>query len=279
MKEILTFDPEYEGWVRRYVPHGRHYWLHHHDEVEINLVIHGTARYLVGERRYDLSRHTQVWLFPAQDHLLIDLSPDYEMWMAVIRRDLIECVCTTAATGTLADADPPGLFSKRLTDGRALRLATLYEELAGLTGDAQRFNAGLAYLLLSSWADHLATTEPARGRNVHPAVERAAYLLRDGIEPVGLDELAAHVGLSPSRLSRLFKVQMGVPLVRYRNRQCLERFLRLYDDGEKLTMTTAMLEAGFGSYPHFYRVFRETLGHGPAEYRRRLHERPCRNHG
>lgn len=279
MKEILTFDPEYEGWVRRYVPQGRLYWLHRHDEVEINLVIRGTARYLVGEHRYDLARHTQVWLFPAQDHLLIDLSPDYEMWMAVISHDLIERVCTTATTGILAEADPPGPFSKWLTEGRALRLAALYEELAGLAGDAQRFNAGLSYLLLSSWAIHLATTELACGRNVHPAVERAAYLLRDGVEPVSLDELAAHVGLSPSRLSRLFKAQMGVPLARYRNRQCLERFLRLYDDGEQLTMTSAMLEAGFGSYPQFYRVFRETIGHSPAEYRRRLHERPYRDHG
>ena len=30
------------------------------------------------------------------------------------------------------------------------------------------------------------------------------------------------------------------------------------------------LEAGFGSYPHFHRIFKEQMGYGPEDYRRKM---------
>jgi transcriptional regulator GlxA family with amidase domain len=40
--------------------------------------------------------------------------------------------------------------------------------------------------------------------------------------------------------------------------------------GQRMTMITAALEAGFGSYPQFYRVFTRLTGQSPNTYRRRL---------
>ena len=85
-----------------------------------------------------------------------------------------------------------------------------------------------------------------------------------------LAELARQAGLSPSRLSRLFRAQTGVSLVEYRNQQRLERFLRLYRQGRRWSMLAAALTAGFGSYPQFHRVFKRLMGSGPAEYRRKV---------
>ena len=48
---------------------------------------------------------------------------------------------------------------------------------------------------------------------------------------MGLDELAGYVGLSPAWLSRLLNKQMGVALVSYRNRHCLERVPQRCDHG------------------------------------------------
>ena len=53
----------------------------------------------------------------------------------------------------------------------------------------------------------------------------------------------------------------------FRNQQRLQRFLRLYGIGRRTTALAAALEAGFGSYPQFYRVFREQTGRSPSALR------------
>ena len=116
------------------------------------------------------------------------------------------------------------------------------------------------------------------GRNVHPAVEKAATLIRDEVEPWTLDRLARQVDLSPSRLSYLFKSQTGASLVHFRQRQQIERFLRLYGEGKSRTLLSAALDAGFGSYPQFHRVFKNYMRVSPREYRRRLQKKPLIRH-
>ncbi|HEX4125832.1 MAG TPA: helix-turn-helix domain-containing protein, partial [Tepidisphaeraceae bacterium] len=80
-----------------------------------------------------------------------------------------------------------------------------------------------------------------------------------------LPELAERSGLSPSRLSRLFKAETGVTLVEFRQRMLLDRFLGLYDEGREMKLLQAALAAGFGSYPQFYRVHQRLLGRAPGK--------------
>ncbi len=78
-------------------------------------------------------------------------------------------------------------------------------------------------------------------------------------------ELAKKFGVSASKLGHVFKEEMGVALVDYKNRLRLERFLTLVQPGGGNLMQAA-LDAGFGSYAQFHRVFRELLGTSPREY-------------
>ena len=85
---------------------------------------------------------------------------------------------------------------------------------------------------------------------------------------MGGKEIAAKLDISLSRLVRVFKGQMGMSLVAYRNRLRLERFSALLANG-RTTLLDAALAAGFGSYAQFHRVFR-ALGQGrPRDYLRR----------
>jgi AraC-like DNA-binding protein len=110
-------------------------------------------------------------------------------------------------------------------------------------------------------------------RSVHPAIEHSAHLLLNEEDSYSLPQLARKAGLSPSRLSRLFKQQTGLSIVEFRNRQRMQRFLDRYEldrqSGRKSTLLDAALDAGFGSYPQFHRVFRQVAGCSPAEYQRR----------
>jgi AraC-like DNA-binding protein len=80
-------------------------------------------------------------------------------------------------------------------------------------------------------------------------------------------ELSARLGLSVSRLARVFKRQMGVSIVEYRNRLRFVRFFQLLagERGRKPTLRQAARAAGFGSYAHFHRLFRARWRTGPRE--------------
>ena len=92
-------------------------------------------------------------------------------------------------------------------------------------------------------------------------------MLRNDQEAGDLATLARDAGLSPSHLSRIFKSQIGVPISRFRNQQRLRRFLAIYGGGRRTTTLAAALQAGFGSYAQFHRVFREETGRSPSALR------------
>jgi transcriptional regulator GlxA family with amidase domain len=79
--------------------------------------------------------------------------------------------------------------------------------------------------------------------------------------------LASRLDISVSRLARVFKAEMGMSLVEYRNRLRLERFQVLLDSGGD-NLLAAALAAGFGSYAQFHRVFRAIRGTTPSVYLR-----------
>lgn len=85
---------------------------------------------------------------------------------------------------------------------------------------------------------------------------------------MGGKELAASLDISLSRLARVFKSEMGMSLVEYRNRLRLDRFAVLLDKG-RTNLLEAALAAGFGSYAQFHRVFRALRHVTPREYLRR----------
>lgn len=267
MLDELELPAGLDGWVARHRA-GMPVRAHHHVELEVNLVVRGSATYLLGERRYQLGPGVLTWLFPAQDHVLVDQSTDHELHWAVFTPDLVARTATTAAMRPLLDDDPAGQFSRRLNPTQTRRLQTLFDEIhTAETRDNALANAGLAYLLALAWQAFLDSDDIIAGTDVHPAVRAVAHLLRTNPQADTLTHLARTVGLSPGHLSRLFKAQTGISLSRYRNQQRLHRFQLVYGNGEHTTALSAALAAGFGSYAQFYRVFREETGRTPSAAR------------
>lgn len=262
--EKLRLEPRHDGglWLR----HGGGGVYHRHAELELNLCVAGHAHYLVGEHRFHLSRHSLLWLFAAQNHLLLDASPDFVMWIVVWKPRLIEAVCRQSASRELTQKAPDPTWFARLAPGVAASLELLYQNLSEApTGD--HLNAGLGYALMESHAAYRRAGEAVVGRAVHPCVESAARILQG--ETLDLPALAHRVGLSPHRLSRLFRAQIGATVTEFRTKMALERFVQLYD-GQSLSLTQCAAEAGFGSYAGFHRAFVTHYGYAPARHRERL---------
>lgn len=82
--------------------------------------------------------------------------------------------------------------------------------------------------------------------------------------------LAKELGVSAHRLSREFEGAMGTSLLDHRNELRLERFFALVEDAEEtgapVSLVDVALDAGFGSYSQFHRVFSARFGRSPRSH-------------
>jgi AraC-like DNA-binding protein len=264
----LQLPSTFDGKVWRYANLANANRPHHHAELELNLVTQGRGTYLLGNLRYEIRRGDLLWLFPSQEHVLVEQTQKFEMWIAVFRRRAIRRYAADSEAKVLLQSSYSGDTCRRLGRRNLIRFEELFGELSSIVQPGL-MNAGLGYALLHAWNCFQGADEvPAH--KLHPAVERAAQILRVDSADCNLTDLAHRAGLSPSRLSRLFKEQTGSTLVDFRNRQRIERFQQLFG-GQNHTLLDAALEAGFGSYPQFHRVFRHIVGCSPKEYARQTH--------
>jgi AraC-like DNA-binding protein len=236
---------------------------HRHVELEFNLVVSGQARYVLEDRIYVLHTSTLSWLFPGQKHILVDVSDDYSEWVCYIRREFLRKVISDPSNLLLLEDNPRGFYCRKLSLQHALFLDGMMRDIAGAIAHADLLNVELTYTLLRAWAFFLDSDETNMGVKLHPAVEKAATLLTQTDE-VELEEIAHQAGISHTHLCKLFRNEMGISMVHFRNRKRLERFLSLSKQKD-INLMDAALEAGFGSYAQFYRVFRDEIGHSPKE--------------
>jgi len=124
--------------------------------------------------------------------------------------------------------------------------------------------AGLKWWTARAWIAWQDATAAA-GRRVHPAVRRAADILRTDPD-VSLTEAAERAGLSLSRLRRIFRADTGVGLAEFRTERRLARVDSNMARSTAQPLLTAALDAGFGSYSQFYRAFTAARGRNPREY-------------
>lgn len=260
---------------------------HHHIELELNLVVKGTVTYVVSGRRFTFSRRTLLWLYPEQEHQLVDLSNDAQNYVAVFSPALIDRSCASEAyaglkrktlehDGVLNTTLEPDSFDLIRKTMDSLMRGSLDPDLlnreAGF-GAASEFsyehadrdglNAGLHHLMLLCWRSQRTGRVLGEAVALHPAVRRALRLLSEADFGDDLGALAKQCGVSESYLSRTFHRQIGVPLSRYRNSLRLSRFWTVYRQPEQKTLAEAVYAAGFGSYAQFYKVFTQAYGRGP----------------
>jgi len=287
--ENLKIGPEYDGFLflAESVRNPPKLNSHHHVELELNVVVRGSITYVVGGRRFTFSRRTLLWMFPSQEHQLVDRSYDAQYYVAVFKPELIARSCRSKAYADLrrkrinCDGVPNTLLEPesfdliRKTMG-ALMLGALNPDVlnreAGFGvgsdfsfkhGDPDGLNAGLHHLLLQCWRCQGHGRALSQEVSLHPAVRKALELLCEGEWEDDLGKLARHCGVSEAYLSRTFSRQIGVPLSRYRNSLRLARFWAEYRQPEQKTLTEAVFASGFGSYAQFYKIFTQAYGRGP----------------
>ncbi|MEQ8954881.1 MAG: helix-turn-helix domain-containing protein, partial [Gammaproteobacteria bacterium] len=137
----------------------------------------------------------------------------------------------------------------------------------------------LAYAVVRSRALMVLTREPTGeppGRieeDLARSIERAMRNKKLFTDPgLGVQELAAQIGVPPKSISRAVNRSLGMSLPNYLTQCRLREAERLLTDPKEHRFTVEGIgrQAGFGSRSAFYRAFQEKYGESPAGFRKRL---------
>ncbi len=103
-------------------------------------------------------------------------------------------------------------------------------------------------------------------KRLDPRIEQALQFLSQNMqEEIRLERVAAEVGLSASRLSHLFKQEIGVAVLDYLNDMRLRQAVLLMRHMGR-SATEASLDVGFNNYNHFAALFRRAYGVSPRSF-------------
>jgi AraC family transcriptional regulator len=100
-------------------------------------------------------------------------------------------------------------------------------------------------------------------------VQKALWFVEGHLrEPIALEEIASHSGVSPYHLTRAFDAVTGHSLMRYVRARRLSEAARQLSNGAPDILSVA-LDAGYGSHEAFTRAFRDQFGLTPDQARSR----------
>jgi len=219
---------------------------HFHDEPEINLVVRGSATFVVGRRRVPMSAGSLVWYPPGLDHFLEDASDDLELYVVGYKPELL------AAYARRHGAAPRFARPLYRVDEQTLGHCAAAFGAAPSSEDDGAVEERLLALLAT--LDRVGPA-PALGH-------RAAALVLEA-PALGRDELARRLASNRGDVSRRLRRDHGMSLTEYKNRLQTLRLIALLEAGHG-NLTRAALDAGFGTYSRCFQVVRGLLGCAPS---------------
>lgn len=264
--------PFYEHWNSEFhsfewlTPHG--FLPHIHHELELMYVVEGGIDAEVDFERRHLGPGDLAVIFPHSVHgydVPSPLLPKNRMWGMVIVPSLAG---DFAPHMNGAVARHPFISADELDPAAASAIRGMFQNHYG-----QRPLITRAYLqLLFAYIWPLLSVEPASDRQAEDILFQVIqYMLEHYRQPLQAKDVAAELGVSSSYLARIFSRRLHMSFSEYINRlrvQAAQDLLRSTDR----PVTDVMLEVGFESQSTFNRVFRETLGVSPREYRRQAQD-------
>jgi AraC-like DNA-binding protein len=253
---------------------------HFHHELELNVLVAGAVQYRFPHGELRVVAPSALWIPPYVEHELLDSSTDVSMWVYSFGIHTSALWPSEASPSTVlpgcasAPLDPRRLEHPLVTgiEARALTRLCSLSRAGLLRPSADQFDIVLKSALALAWSGRRPLPAARAPAATHPAVRRAASLLRADDYALTTEALAARGRVSRERLSRLFSQAFGIGLVHYRNHHRIQRFIRAYGDGGDANVLRAALDVGFGSYVQFLRAFKQVTGYTPAAHLDRVRE-------
>lgn len=232
----------------------------------LNLTIKGRGRVFDGEAAFDCEPGDLLLFQPKTPHYygrLPDSDCWYHRWVYFRPRaywsDWLEWQDEAQGVGRL-----------RLPESLRGEFDRLFANIEHTHNSGRQFAEELAMNLLERLLLRAVQEDPRSQQQVRDArvVEACQYVTNNLAAEVKIEEVAKHVCLSPSRLAHLFREQMGVNLLRWREDQRVIRAKLLLQTTQE-PIASIGREVGYDDQLYFSRVFRKRAGVSPSDFRRR----------
>ena len=264
---------------------------HRHLDLEINYVLSGTMRYLVGGRIVELPLCRLCLLWGGVLHQMIRSPQAAQVIWITVPLDVVlrwglpdRLIRPLLAAGLITDPisragdlgllhqwinDLPGLREPRATDAATKEAGdvTLLEIEARLRRFAQSLRTE-TQTPTDTVTDQ--DTSSAHGDRGLAAVEAMAqFISRNFQNDIGVAEIAEPAHLHPNYAMTLFRRHTGMTLSQYLTLQRVAHAQRLLaTTGDPIHEIA--LGSGFGSVSRFYEAFRQQTGNSPRRFRLHL---------
>ena len=246
---------------------------HFHSDFEIYYLLEGERNYFIRNETYHVMRGNLIFVGSNQIHKTTMISQAHERILLEVSEDL-----ANEFGRETKETDPP--FSSRsgvlkLTEPErqwteALLFRILEEMREKRPAYAQAVRSLLWELLIfilrkegSAEAEY-PSVKSAKHRKVN---EVADYLCTHYFEASSLDCLSERFYISKYYLCRIFREVTGMTISQYVNANRLKAAEKMLRESSDSVIRVAEA-TGFGNVTYFDKVFRESLGVSPSQYRR-----------
>ena len=252
---------------------------HFHPEFELTLVTHGTGRRFVADHIADYGPGDLVLLGPDLPHFWRTESPAengqrsrslvVQFLPGFLGPGFFDLPELDAVKGLLANSSRGLHFTGRTRQ----RTAEILQRMATRSPQGQLLGLLEALNILSRSPDvEVLASEgfaPALDTRTEERINRCQTYIFDRLhEPFGLDDVAAHMSMSPSAFSRYFKRMMGKTFSHFVNELRIGKACRTLLETDRPIAEIAY-ESGFNNLSNFNRRFRELRGTSPRRFRER----------
>ena len=260
---------------------------HVHPEYELNLLVHGKRRMLVGNRSYTMEEGTLVLVDSNQIHKTIAVEGDpnayYERIILYISKEKVEkydSIFPELEMGYFfRQYDGIYVLSPGERQGIMHMFETVKQELDSGQGKSQTLiDLTIVRFFIDFWrakwpATYLAGRQDQQRKGKSSvAHDVSEYILAHFCEQIRLEDLAERFFISESYLSRSFKDIIGIGITEYINVLRIRKAQELLEDS-KLSVAEIAQTVGYESASYFGRVFQKHLAIPPSRYRKDLSKR------
>ncbi|MBQ7993873.1 MAG: helix-turn-helix domain-containing protein [Solobacterium sp.] len=256
---------------------------HFHPEFEICFILNGQAEFHVDEMVYPLYQHDFLITKPLVLHRINSCSSHCRLLMLHLDQNEFQ------------KYDPAGAlerfeFTNSVNNRNTPLYQTLYQSYREMlkAGIEQRPGWKLAMLqqtvrIVRALAESTHVNIDAGSRRSGSAGDGSRKQIREVLvwldqhwqESFTMEKLARQIHMSPSGFSRFFKNAMGTGFLKYLTELRLNRSLHMLINTDAPIVDIA-LNCGFNDYKTYGRLFRESYGMSPREYRKSA-ERPAQH--
>jgi len=253
---------------------------HRHDFLEFSYVVDGEGSEAINDEKHIMKTGTFTFVQPYQVHeLFTEPGSTLKLYNCMFSMDLLVEPRQDTSLISLLEFNglPPSIQLTGTANDQMLQLILdMYKEYQG--NEPCRFAMLQVRLreILITFERHrraalsvpaaIPTAATIRKTSIWPIIH---YIHQNYQEDLTLTDLAVRFAMSPSRISEVIKQTTGQTFVHFLHDLRIRHACSLLVSTE-MNIAEIALEVGYGSYKTFSRVFRESRGLIPKEYRNQI---------